>query len=101
MTFLPLASPKRQGRTVGAMRSVATRRAPGKPHTARCAAVDAGGHTTTTGVSGARRWTPFAPSGPFGEPPSPAVRADQLGGNWGYPAWEGIGNLGKDGEIYF
>ena len=34
--------------------------------------------------------------------PGPVIcERSQLVRNWGYPAWQGIGNSGKDEEIYF
>jgi hypothetical protein len=36
-------------------------------------------------------------SGLQNEPLPPEIVRDALGGNWGYPRVNGIGNLGKDG----
>ena len=63
--------------------------------TTRCAAAGRTGATTVPPASRGRDVGPQARRlGRLGATPHQASRS-QLGGNWGYPACHGIGNLGK------
>src|ERR1039457_1450800 len=91
----PSGEPQKANRTVGDDEACAK-----DADTARCeAAGGAPGPPQYHQRRGGAAWGPWArPLGLCWQLPTRHSRS-QLGGNWGYPAWEGIGNSGKDGYI--